>query len=386
MDILSVHNRYKIRGGEDESRDLEEYLLNRMGHVVGCYEETNFRLDELNLLDAACRTIWSVEAYQTVLAKLSAKKHDIVHVQNFFPLLSPSIYYAAKAKKTPVVQTLRNYRLLCPNALFFKDGEICEACISKPFPLPGVIHGCYRGDRMATGVVATMLSLHRALGTWTEMVDVYIALTNFARQKFIEGGIPAHKIVVKPNFVYPDPGKQDDKEDYVLYAGRLSAEKGIDTLLAAWQCLGKHIKLKIVGEGPLQDQVVQASKAIAGIEWLGPKPLRDVYTLMGKAKVLVLPSKWYEAFGRVVIEAYAKGTPVIASGIGALEEIVEHGRTGLHFRPGDPQDLADQIDKLLSNPAKLVEMGQEARLEFEAKYTAEVNYKQLMQIYQSVIQ
>jgi len=385
VQILSVHSSYKIRGGEDESRDAEEHLLQRMGHQVERYEETNYHLDQLSLPDAALRTIWSMESYQIMMQKLTEKTHDIVHVQNFFPTISPSIYYAAKAKKVPVVQTLRNYRLLCPNALFFRNGQVCEDCMGKSIPWPGIIHACYRESRLATGAVAAMLTVHRALGTWTEMVDMYVALTQFSRQKFIEGGIPESKIVVKPNFVYPDPGKEEDKEEFVLFVGRLSPEKGVDTLISAWQYLGKQIQLKIVGEGPLQNQVIEASQRLPEIEWLGSKPLSDVYTLMGKAKVLIFPSKWYETFGRVVVEAFARGTPVIASKLGVTEEIVEHGRTGLHFRPGDSKDLAYQLEWALSNPARLLKMGQEARAEFEAKYTAEDNYKRMIEIYQSVL-
>jgi len=356
-----------------------------MGHQVECYGESNYRMDTLNPISAACRAIWSAESRQILMQKLTERNHHIVHVQNFFPAISPSIYYAAKAHNIPVVQTLRNYRLLCPNGLFFRNEQVCEDCMGKAIPWPGVVHSCYRKSLPASAVVATMLTVHRALGTWSEMVKMYITPTYFARQKFIEGGIPGDKIVVKPNFVDPDPGQEKDKEEFALFVGRLSVEKGIDTLIAACQSLGKQIPLKIVGEGPLQNQVMEASQQFPWIEWLGFKSLSEVYALMGKAKVLIFPSKWYETFGRVAVEAFARGTPVIASRIGAIAEIVEHGRTGLHFRPGDCEDLACQLDWALSNPAKLVEMGHEARAEFEAKYTAEDNYKRLIEIYQSVI-
>jgi glycosyltransferase involved in cell wall biosynthesis len=382
MQILSVHTNYKIRGGEDESRESEERLLEKMGHQVDRYEDSNYRIDKLNQLDAAVRTIWSVEAYHVMRQKLIERSHDVVHVQNFFPIISPSIYYAAKEKGVPVVQTLRNYRLLCPNALFFRDGQVCEDCMGKPIPWPGVAHSCYKDSRAASGVVATMLTVHRALRTWTERVDLYIALTQFARQKFIDGGFPENKIVVKPNFVDPDPGQELEKEDFALYVGRLSVEKGLDTLISAWQHLGKPIPLKIIGDGPLQEQVVQASQQMPWIEWLGRKPLSEVYQLIGKAKLLIFPSKWYETFGRVAVEAFAKGTPVIASNIGAIAEIVDHGRTGLHFCPGDSEDLARQIDWSLSHPAQLIEMGHEARVEFETKYTAQENYRRLMEVYE----
>jgi len=381
MQILSVHSNYKIRGGEDESREAEERLLERMGHQVNRYEESNYRMDKMNPVDAAVKTVWSTEAYRVMTQKLTEQKHDLVHVQNFFPIISPSIYYASRAQKVPVVQTLRNYRLLCPNALFFRDGQVCEDCMGKPIPWPGVVHSCYKESLAATGVVATMLTVHRALRTWPEMVNVYIALTQFARQKFIEGGLPADKIVVKPNFVDPDPGKEPDKEDFALFVGRLSVEKGVDTLISAWQRLNGRIPLKIIGDGPLQEQVIEASQSFPSIEWLGRKPLSEVYTLMGKAKVLIFPSKWYETFGRVAVEAFAKGTPVIASQLGAIAEIVDHGRTGRHFRPGDSQDLACQVEWFLDNSAQSAQMGHEARAEFEAKYTAERNYHRMIEVY-----
>lgn len=382
MKVLSVHSNYKIRGGEDESRKAEENLLEDMGHQVDRYEENNQRIDTLHPINAATRTIWSVEAYQILLEKLTENPYDLIHVQNFFPIISPSIYYAAKAQKTPVIQTLRNYRLLCPNALFFRDGKVCEDCMGKAVPFPGVVHACYRESHAASGVVAAMLTVHRTLQTWNRMVDVYIALTEFARQKFIEGGLPSKKIVVKPNFVYPDPGKVENKGEFALFVGRLSVEKGIDTLIAAWKQLGKSIPLKIIGEGPLENLVIEAAQQTSSIEWLGRKPLPDVYDLMGKAKMLIFPSKWYETFGRVAVEAFAKGTPVIASKLGAIAEIVDHGRTGLHFRPGDADDLVRQVDWALKHPSRLTEMGHEARAEFEAKYTAKENYRRLLEIYE----
>ncbi|MGG6293734.1 glycosyltransferase family 4 protein [Leptolyngbya sp. AN02str] len=382
MQILSVHNSYKIRGGEDASCEAEVRLLKKMGHQVSRYEESNHQIDKLNPLDVAARTVWSTKAYQVLMHQLTEQAHDIVHVQNFFPLISPSIYYAAQKKKVPVVQTLRNYRLLCPNALFFRDGQVCEDCMGKSIPWPGVINSCYKESFSASGVVATMLTVHRAMRTWTEMVDVYVALTHFACKKFIEGGIPQDKIVVKPNFVDPDPGQEVEKEDFAIFVGRLSVEKGIDTLIQAWQQLGKRISLKIVGEGPLEDQVIQASQhSSSSIEWLGRKPLNEVYDLIGKAKVLIFPSKWYETFGRVAVEAFAKGTPVIASKLGAIAEIVDHGRTGFHFHPGDSADLARQVDWALNHPEQLTAMGHEARAEFEAKYTAQANYHKLIEIY-----
>jgi glycosyltransferase involved in cell wall biosynthesis len=218
------------------------------------------------------------------------------------------------------------------------------------------------------------------------MVDVYVALTEFARSKFIEGGLPAGKIVVKPNFVAPDPGRGQGGGGYALYVGRLAPEKGTGTMLAAWGRLGKRIPLKIVGDGPLRDRVVAAATRQSNVEWLGHRPVADVHALMRKAEMLVFPSQWYETSGRVAAEAFAAGTPVIAANIGAVANLVEHGRTGLKFRPGDPEDLITQVEWALSHSAELRRMRKEVRAEFEAKYTAERNYRALMEIYEAALE
>jgi len=384
MRILSVHNRYQIRGGEDESRQAEENLLREMGHQVEVYEEHNERISTMNPLRVASRTVWSQESHQITKQRLQEKTHDIIHVQNFFPLISPSVYYAAKEQGVPVVQTLRNYRLLCPNALFFRDGQVCEDCLGKFLPLPGVMHGCYRESRVASTAVASMITIHRTLRTWLEMVDIYIALTEFARQKFIEGGLPAEKIVVKPNFVNPDPGIGKGSGGYALFVGRLSVEKGLDTLLAAWEQLNGQMPLKIVGDGPLADNVKQAAKRLPTVEWLGRRPMSEVHELMGEAKFLIFPSKWYETFGRVAVEAFAKGTPVIAANIGAIAELVNDRITGLKFKPGNAQDLAAKVEWALAHPKEMARMRLRTRAEFETKYTAKQNYSRLMEIYTKV--
>jgi glycosyltransferase involved in cell wall biosynthesis len=381
MHILSIHNRYQIRGGEDECHDAEVKLLQKHGHHVEVYQEDNHRIQSMGSAQAAARAIWSKESYHIVRALLAKKSFDLVHVQNFFPLISPAVYYAAKAAGVPIVQTLHNYRLLCPNALFYRDGKVCEDCLGKPIPYPGVLHGCYRQNRLATATVTAMLASHRFLNTWSMMVDQYIALTEFARQKFIEGGLPAEKIVVKPHFIDPDPRPGHGRGGFALYVGRISTEKGLDTLLTAWERLEHRIPLKIVGDGALEDQVIAAAQRFPHIELLGRQPIDKVYDLMGEATFLVLPSKWYETFGRVAVEAFAKGTPVIAANIGAIAELVDSGRTGLHFRPGDPEDLVAKVEWALDNPQAMARMRLEARAEFEAKYTAERNYKQLMDIY-----
>ena len=385
MRILSVHNRYQIRGGEDESREAEERLLREKGHQVDVYEQNNEKIAELSKVQVAARTIWSQDTYRSVREILQRDRYDLIHVQNFFPLISPSVYYAASSVGVPVVQTLRNYRLLCPNAQFFRDGKVCEDCMGKGIPWPGVVRGCYRGNRAGSAAVAAMIVTHRGLGTWTKMVDCYIAISQFAKAKLLEGGLPEPKMVVKPNFVSPDPGVGTGSGGYALFVGRLSHEKGLGTLLDAWKRLKVSVPLKIVGEGPLADEVRQLSRDLPQVEWLGRQPLPQVYRLMGEAMFLVFPSEWYETFGRVAVEAFAKGTPVIAANIGAISELVDSGRTGLLFQPGDSADLARQVEWMLANAEEGAKMRAAARREFEAKYTEEENYRQLIGIYRTVL-
>lgn len=385
MKVLAVHNSYQQPGGEDQVFLAEAALLERYGHTVVRYSTHNDRVTEMNRLALTGAALWNHSTYRELRTLIRRERPHVAHFHNTFPLVSPASYYAARAEGVPVVQTLHNYRLLCPNALFFRDGRVCEDCMHKAIPWPGVVHKCYRGSRAASGLVATMLTTHRALGTWTEMVDVYVALTEFARGKFIEGGLPTEKLTVKPNFVYPDPGSGGGDEGHALFVGRLSPEKGVGTLLAAWERLQGRVPLKIVGDGPLRKQVVEATSRYSQIEFLGYRPEGEVHALMKEASVLVFPSGWYETFGRVVAEAFATATPVIAADIGAIAELVDHGRVGFRFRPGDPDDLAAQVERFLSHPEKHARMRRQARAEFEAKYTAERNYQSLLEIYQSAL-
>jgi glycosyltransferase involved in cell wall biosynthesis len=386
MKVLAVHNRYQQPGGEDQVFLAETTLLESYGHRVVRYSTHNDRVAGMNRLALAGNTLWNSSTYRELRALIRQERPHVAHFHNTFPLVSPAGYYAAKAEGVPVVQTLHNYRLLCPNALFFRDGRVCEDCMGKVIPWPGVVHKCYRGSRAASGLVTAMLTTHRVLRTWTEMVDAYVALTEFARRKFVEGGLPAEKMVVKPNFVYPDPGPGEGRGGYALFVGRLSPEKGVGTLLAAWERLDRPVPLKVVGDGPLREQVVEAPDRRPCVEYLGYRPAEEVHGLMKEASMLVFPSEWYETFGRVAAEAFATATPVIAADIGAIAELVEHGHTGLRFRPGDPEDLAAQVGWFLSHPEEHARMRREARAEFEAKYTAERNHQMMMEIYESALE
>lgn len=381
MRILSVHNYYQQAGGEDKVFAAESALLETKGHQVWRYTLHNDQVKASNPVAIASATFWNQAVYKDLRSLIRQKQIQIAHFHNTLPLISPSAYYAAKAEGAAVIQTFHNYRLVCPNAMLFRDGRVCEDCLGKAIPFSAIQHGCYRGSQSASAAVTAMLAIHRAAQTWTNQVDVYIALTDFARQKLIQGGIPPQKVVVKPNFVYPDPKYGEGKGGYALYVGRLSPEKGVDLLLAAWESIGNKIPLKIVGDGPLAPQVVKAVDQIPGVEWLGRRQMDEVYALMKEAMFLVFPSKWYEGLPNTIIESFAVGTPVIASNLGSMSSLIIPQRTGLHFDPNDSQDLATKVEWALAHPEELIRMRQKVRAEFETKYTASQSYVQLMQAY-----
>ena len=380
-----IHNQYLQGGGEDQCAEAETALLRSRGHEVVNLVEHNTRVAQLGAVRTAAKTIWSSDAYQRVRRVLATSQYDVVSVQNFFPLFSPAVYYAAKSRNVPVVQTLHNYRLLCPNGLFYRDCHVCEDCLGHRVPVPALLHRCYRGSLAATGTVAGMLSAHRLARTWTNMVDQYVALTAFMRQKCIEGGLPAAKIRVKPNFVWPDPGPGAGDGGFALFVGRLTEEKGILTLLEAWKLVSSARPLWIVGDGPLEGLVESAAAKHPSIVWLKRRPLPEVLSLLGRADFLVMPSQLYEGLPRVPIEAYSKGTPVVGSSLGAMSALISPGRTGLVFRAGDPCDLARAANWMVEHPAEVKRMRGEARAEYEAKYTGERNGVLLEEIYDNVI-
>lgn len=351
------------------------------GHRVLRYTAHNDQVAKMSRSSVAQATIWNQAVYSELRAFIRKEQPQVAHFHNTFPLISPAAYYAARAEGVPIVQTLHNYRLLCPNALFFREGRVCEDCLGKSFPWPGIVHACYRESRPASGTVAAMLTTHRALRTWKKAVDLYIALTDFAREKLVEGGLPSDRIIVKPNFVHPDPGAGEGRDNYVLFVGRLSREKGVDTLLAASEQFGKGVRLKLVGDGPLAPMVAKAARRNE-VEWLGRQPKDRVISMMKDARALIFPSLWYEGFPMVIAEAYAVGLPVIASDLGSMSSLVDHGRTGLRFRPGDPKELAAQVERALTHPDEVSRMRRETRARFEAEYSAERNYEALLEIYE----
>lgn len=384
LKILFCHNFYQQPGGEDLCFAAEAFLLEAHGHHVVRFSRYNDEINRNGLFEVAQQTIWNRTILHELREIIRRERPAVMHCTNTFPIISPAAYYAARTEGLPVVQSLHNYRLFCLNAYLLRKDRVCEDCLRRAVPWPGLLHGCYRSSRAASAVVAAMLILHRGLRTWGRMVDRYIALTDFSLRKFVAGGLPAERLAVKPNFIDPDPGLGRGQGGYAVFIGRLSPEKGIKTLLSGWTELelGGRLPLKIIGDGPLASYVKDAAAGTPGIEWLGQKPPTEVLDLLGEAVCLVVPSIWYETFGRIIIEAYAKGTPVVASRLGAMAELVVDGHTGLLFETGNAADLALKVRSLVEDPVRLSIMRRNARREYEKRYTAERNYRMLMRIYE----
>lgn len=389
MKVLVAHNYYQQGGGEDSTCEQECQLLERYGHEVVFYKRSNKELEDYTRwqrLRLSADTIWNERSRCEFRALLERDRPDVVHAHNTFVVLSPSIFTACEDLGIPVVQTVQNYRLFCPAATFFRDGKICEECLEHGL-LRSVQHACYHGSRGATAVVALMIAANRRRKTWPAKVGRIIAVTHFSRRKMVQAGLPADQVVVKPNFVYPDPGEGSGPRDYALFVGRLSPEKRVATLLNAWSKLGERIPLKIAGDGPdraaLERQARESN--LKNVEFLGRLPRPTTIEMIQGARFLLFPSEWYEGFPVTICEAFACGTPVICSRLGAMEEVVSDGETGFHFEPGAADQLADRASWAWNRPDEMRRMGRRARREFESKYTAESNYPMLMNIYESVM-
>lgn len=381
MRILLLHNRYQFAGGEDAVVRSEASMLRGYGHDVEVVEVNNDSIQgPRSKASAALHAFYSQASYRAVRRALSCFRPDVVHIHNWFPVLSPSVFFACAHSGIAAVQTLHNYRLTCSNALLFRDGAPCEDCVGSWLPVSGVLHGCYRGSRLGSAVVGAVMRTHELIGTWKK-VRMFIAVSEFQRSLLVRAGVPKEKTVVKPNFVDEDPGVGHGEGGYALLVSRLTPEKGLRTVLRAWEKLGDKTPLIIVGDGPLAQEVRERAGSMRGVSYVGPKPPSEVFAYMQRAMVLLFPSEWYETFGRVAAEAYAAGTPVIGSRIGAVAEIVDDKKTGLYFTPGSADDLAAKVMQIACNPDVQMRMRGEARACFEKNFTKEANYRALMEIY-----
>jgi glycosyltransferase involved in cell wall biosynthesis len=382
MKILILHNEYQQYGGEDTVVKNEVKILQNAGHSIYVEIISNNQISGIwSKLSAAVGLVFSWKSYFAVKKLIKEVKPDVVHVHNFFPLWSPSIFYACNSLKVPVVLTLHNYRTLCPTALLMYKGKVTEKSISDG-PWWAIPKKVYRNSLFGTLLLALMISIHKWLGTWEKQVTTFIALTQFAKDKFISAGFPSNKIAIKPNFANMDmPSNYDKRDSTFLYVGRLSEEKGIYTLSNIPKENLSNFSIKIIGSGPLDSLLTHSS-----FVKMGHQNSQLVFQSMQKHLALILPSICYEGFPMTIVEAYANSLPVIGSRIGSIGELVEHGVTGLLFEAGNTHSLAKTLQWALDHPQEMYQMGLNARKKYEQSYTAQKNLQQLEDIYMDAIQ
>jgi glycosyltransferase involved in cell wall biosynthesis len=385
MRIVLVHNFYQQAGGEDRVFADEAELLSAHRHDVITFTRHNDDVNGLNRLQLAVGTVWNRKAARDLERVVREHRAEVVHFHNTLPLLSPATYYAARRAGAAVVQTLHNYRLACPKATLFRDGRACELCLDKIIPWPAIRHACYRDNRSASAAIVAMLAFHRAIGTYRRAIDAYIALSHFSRDKLVEAGLPIERMHLRPNYMLHDPGEGPGGGGYAFYLGRLSPEKGVDTLLRAWLDYDPGLPLVICGNGPMAPAVERRAARCERIKWYPNQSDEEVLRRMGEASVFVLPSTNYEGFPKTIVEAYAKGTPVVASRLGAMAELVRQGISGSCFMPGDAADLAFTIRRTTANAEELMRMRRATRRLFETEYAALANYSRLLEIYDQAL-
>jgi glycosyltransferase involved in cell wall biosynthesis len=386
LKVLSLHNAYRQRGGEDVVVEQERRLLRDHGHEVIEYSRSNEELgdDIASKFLFAQRALWSQKAASEIKRLILDRQPDVAHFHNSFPQISPSGYLTCKRLGVPVVQTVHNYRMTCVRGDYFRDGRVCEECLRWRNPLPAIAHRCYRASLPQTVAAAGAFAVHRIVRTWTELVDVFVALSPFGKGKIIEAGIAPGKIVIKPNFVHPDPGiRERTVGDYAIFAGRLSPEKRVFTLIQAWEEIDT-VPLLIVGGGPKREHIesVIGTGKLRNVRLAEPTDRGRLLELMKSAAFLVIPSEWYEMAPMVIVEAFACGVPVLASRLGGMADLIEDRKTGLLFSPGSVEEIRATIAWAVDHPDELSSIANNARKVFETKYTAEANYPLMMEVYE----
>lgn len=391
MNIVQVHNYYTQPGGEKIVLGQERKLLKEKGHKVYQFTRDSQSIDSFfkkfkTLLNIA----FSKKIYTEFRTYCKKNKPDVVHVHNTYPLITPSIFFAAKDMRIPIVYTLHNYRLIYPNALLIYNGKIDNRTI-KGSAYTTIPQKVYKKSYLQTAALAYLIEYHRKRETWTNKVDRFISLTNFSKKIFIEAGLPAGKLSVKPNFIedpykiYSDM-KQEVRPNGFLFVGRISEEKGIEDLIDTWLEYELEMPLYVIGEGPLKSKLKYKSKQNKHINWVGAVEKKEVYSWILKVKALLFPSICFETFGMSVIEAFSMATPVICSDIGSHASIVKDRVNGLHFEVSNKQDFKKKILRLNSDSELLRKLGENARMDYLLNYTPEKNYKMLMNIYQEAIE
>ena len=380
MRILFVHNFYQQAGGEDQVFLAEKDLMKEHGHEVHSYTVNNDNINSLwTKINTTINLSYSTKSKKNFSIALKKINPDIVHCHNFFPRLTPSIFDACLDENIPAILTLHNYRLVCPSVYLSKNNKPWELSIKKN-PYWAVPYKVYQNSFIGTAAIAYMINYHKKRKTWQKKLDHIITLTKFAKNKFIESGFSPNNMVVKPNFI-SDPLKENNtRGQFALFIGRLSQEKGIEFLLESWKEI--DFPLKIVGDGPMMGNLKLQGN---NVEFLGKIPNKSVKTLLQKAQFLVFPSQWYEGFPMVLVEAMACGTPVLVTNIGSMQEIITDELNGLHFELGNQKQFIEKVHQLMKDESLCQFLGDNGRRAYLEKYTPDVNYQQLISIYQDSI-
>ena len=386
MRILLIHNKYQQKGGENVVFEAECELLKKNGHTVQKVLFDNHIIQSgWDKFLAGVKSLYNFESAHVLETAIRKFNPDVMHVHNIFPIASPAVFYVADKHNIPIVATLHNYRLICPSATLFHNGKIYEKSIHSIFPLDAIVQAVYRNSRIQTASAVLMTGIHKLLGTWKNKVDRYIVLTEFAKNKFLESclGVPGEKMVVKPNFTADLGLGHYPREDFFLFIGRLTEEKGIRTILECAKLSKANIK--IIGDGPLREEVQKEATLHTNIQYIGFQDKETIADILKRAKALLFASQWYEGFPMTILEAFASGTPVICSNLGGPGEIVENNISGLHFTPGDAKDLAQKMLTLSLDKTLVSLLGKGARQVFLEKYSEESNYQTLLNLYIEVI-
>jgi glycosyltransferase involved in cell wall biosynthesis len=389
--ILAVHNFYgsAAPSGENKAFETETALLERRGHDVRRFvrhSDDLRRMGGLGMVRGAIGTPWNPFAARALQRTVEEFRPDVVHVHNTFPMLSPAIFHAIGTRAARVL-TLHNYRLFCSAAIPMRAGRVCTECLDQRSVLPALRHGCYRGSRIATLPLATSVALHRALGTWTNEVDAFLALSEFQRERMVDAGLPRERVHVKPSFFPGNPAvvPWSEREPVVVFAGRLTAEKGVESLIRAWQSWGESSpELRIIGAGDLLPELERLA-AGARVRFLGALPLAATHEQIARARLLVLPSECFEGSPLVLAEAFAFGTPAAVSNVGPLPSIVTDGENGLVFEAGTPSSLLETVRRSWDSPGLLEHLGSDARRVFERLYTEDSAYDILTRTYDAAL-
>lgn len=385
--VLMAHNYYQVPGGEDTVFHNEIEMLEKNGHKVIMYTRHNNEIKKgiFSRLKLALDTIFSLNTYKEVKKLIDKGDIDIVHVHNTWPLISPSIYYAAKAKKVPVVQTIHNFRLLCPGATFTRNGEICEDCLSNGLG-QSLKNKCYRNSLLQTFIMNSMLIVHRVIGTYKH-VDKYIALTKFSKSKFNKLLNNESQIEVKPNFLPSISKYSRELQNYFVYIGRLDNIKGINFLIDAWKDIDTKIELKVIGDGELRENILKYinENNITNISVLGFMKREDAFKIIKSSKGIIIPSQCYENFPMTILEAFSMGVPVIGSEIGNIATIIKDGYNGILFNKDSKEILKNKVEELFYDDDYNLELGNNAYSTFISKYTDDINYKELYRIYSGLV-